>query len=351
MRRAVPLLSGFAILAVVFNHANWHVLEPFSPGDPAGLPYVIFDQIGKCAIAVFLTVAGYFVAYATAGGKSNVRWSVIRARLVNLLWPWLIWSSIDFVVHFALTREFDPYEILATPFVHYYFIPLLMFYYLVTPPLARLVRANPRQALLIAASVQILATALLYARLYTTLLPDVIVPWVEVGPLQYWRFAFFFPLGLVIGMYPQVVRDQLARISKVLPWLTLILLAASVGEAWMGYQHGGVVWPLSNDQTKITSVFFAISLILTFVVSERLKFPGDLWLVHVGGRTYGMYLTHYIFLGALARVIQGFWPNNSGVPGWILLPALFIGTVTASILLMEGIARSPLRKLYRYLFG
>ena len=63
MRRAVPLLSGFAILAVIFNHANWHVLEHFAPGDPAGLIYLIFDQIGKCAIAAFLTVAGYYISF------------------------------------------------------------------------------------------------------------------------------------------------------------------------------------------------------------------------------------------------------------------------------------------------
>lgn len=351
MRRAVPLLSGFAILAVIFNHANWHVLERFAAGDPTGLPYLIFDQIGKCAIAAFLTVAGYFMAYATAGGKDAVRWTIIGTRLINLAWPWLIWSSVDLALHYALTRQFDPYELLTTPLVHYYFIPLLMFYYLATPPLARFAKATPRRALLVTGIVQMLAIALLYARLSTTLLPDVLVPWVEIGPLQYLRFAFFFPLGLIIGLYPQRARALLARRITALPWITLALFAASVGEAWLAYQQGGGVWPLSNDQTKITSTLFAVSLILTFAAFERLTFAGDRLLMHLGNRTYGLYLTHYIFLGALARLIQAVWPYEAAIPGWIMLPALFIGTVATSLLLMEAVARSPLRKAYRFLFG
>ncbi len=351
MRRTVPLLSGFAILAVVFNHANWHVLERYAPGDPAGLAFLICDQIGKCAIAAFLAIAGYFIAYATAGGKSDVRWSVIRARLLNLLWPWLLWSLVDFALHVILTRRIDLGELLATPFVHYYFIPLLMAYYLTTPPLVRIARANPRGLLLGAALVQGLALMLLYARLYTSILPSVVVPWIEVGPLQYLRFAFFFPLGLVLGMYPQAARDWLARIRGVLPWSTLVLFAASVGEAWIAYGRGGAYWPLGGDQTKLTSALFSISLILTFAAADRMQFRGDKLLMRIGGRTYGMYLTHYIFLGALARVFEAAWPGGGDVPGWILLPVLFIGTAGASMVLMEVVARSPFRKLYTVLFG
>ncbi len=351
MRRTIPLLSGFAILAVVFNHANWHVLEGFSPGDPAGLFFLVCDQVGKCAIAAFLAIAGYFIAYATAGGKNDVRWSIIRARLVGLLWPWLLWSVLDFALHVALTRQVILTDLLATPFVHYYFIPLLMVYYLATPPMVRLARNNARALLIGAAVVQVGSMALLYARLYTQWLPDVIVPWIEVGPLQYLRFAFFFPLGLVLGMYPQAAHDRLAPLQKLLPWVSLALFAASVGEAWIAYARGGEFWPLGGDQTKLTSALFALSLILTFAAQDRLQFPGDRLLTRIGGRTYGMYLTHYIFLGAFARVIESAWPGGGPVPGWVLLPILFVGTAAASMVLMEVVARTPARRFFTILFG
>ncbi len=348
MRRSVPLLSGFAILAVVFNHANWHVLERFASGDPAGLPYLIADQVGKCAIAAFLAIAGYFIAYATAGGKTELRWPIINARLSNLLWPWLIWSGVDFALHVALTRQVAWGELVATPFVHYYFIPLLMAHYLVTPWLARWARHNPRRLLLGAALVQVLALALFYARLYSTLLPAEVVPWLQVGPLHYLRFAFFFSLGLVLGLYPLATQVWLARLKPILPWLTLALFSASVGEAWIAYGRGGEFWPLGGDQTKLTSTLFSISLILTFASAEHLRFPGDRLLTRFGARTYGLYLTHYIFLGAFARVLEGIWPT---VPGWVLLPVLFVATAGAAMVLMEVVARTPARKLYGYLFG
>jgi fucose 4-O-acetylase-like acetyltransferase len=166
VRRTIPLLSGLAILGVIFNHANWHALRDFVPGDPAGYPYILTDQIGKFAIVAFLFIAGYFSAYATSGGKKDLSWNVVRARLMGLLWPWLIWSIFFTLAQTFQGRAFSLEELLRNLFIQYYFIPLLMFYYLLAPGVARWARTNARSLLITAAIIQLVGIGVFYLRVY-----------------------------------------------------------------------------------------------------------------------------------------------------------------------------------------
>ena len=82
MRRTIPILRGLAILGVVLNHANWHVLSRLTAGDVHGYLFVAFDQIGKFAIPAFMAITGYFIAYATSGGFGQYCYLNWRHRTV-----------------------------------------------------------------------------------------------------------------------------------------------------------------------------------------------------------------------------------------------------------------------------
>ena len=350
MRRTIPVLRGLAILGVIFNHANWHVLVKFSKGDIQGYPFVVFDQVGKFAIVAFMFIAGYFIAYVTSGGKHDLPWQVIRARLENLLWPWLLWSVIFMAGKFFQGRSLSLDEFFRTLIVQYYFIPLLMFYYLLAPPVARCARTHPRALLIGSAATQLLAIALFYVRVYHPGFPNALKSWVDLGPLQYLRFAYYFPFGVVCGMFPRRVKTPLVRVKTLLPWLTLLLLFLSVVETVIVYNAGGSVWPIGGDQTKLSSALFSTAFVLCFVTFDRLEVPFNRTVIKLGAHSYGLYLSHYPVLGIIAEVIERIVPWVAG-QGWLLLPLLFILTVTLSRGLMEGVARLPTRRFYRYLFG
>jgi surface polysaccharide O-acyltransferase-like enzyme len=350
VRRTIPILRGLAILGVIFNHANWHVLSRFAAGDPRGYSFLVFDQVSKFAIPAFMAIAGYFIAYATSGGKRDLRWSVVRARLENLVWPWLIWSVILTVGQSFQGRSISGGEFLRNLAIQYYFIPLLIAYYLVAPVVVKWARSNTRALLVGAAVVQLLAVALFYARVYHAGFPGVLKSWVDLGPLQYLRFAFYFPFGVVCGMFPRMIRDALARFRSILPWLTLLLFSLSVVEAAMAYHAGGEMWPIGGDQTKLSSALFSTGLVLCLVVYDRLRVPADRTVKSLGTHSYGLYLCHYPVLGVLARVIELGTPWLAS-QGWLYLPLLFGLTVGLSMLLMESLARLPTKRIYRYLFG
>jgi peptidoglycan/LPS O-acetylase OafA/YrhL len=350
VRRNIPILRGLAILSVVLNHANWHVLSQYSRGELGGFFFVVVDQIGKFAIAAFLVIAGYFIAYATSRGKRDLAWGVVRARITGLVWPWLIWSLILVVGHRLNGSPLSLVEYLRTLVTQYYFVPLLIFYYLLAPWIARMAKNHPGTLLIVAAAAQLFGIALFYARVYWSGFPGVWRSWIDLGPVQYLRFAVYFPFGVVCGVSFRSVKETLLRFKMALPWCALITFVLSVVEASWVYTAGGQIWPLGGDQTKLTSALFCFSLVLCFVAYDRIKVPAARIITDVGTHSYGLYLAHYPILGIAARVVQRLFPWIVRFGG-LYLPVLFFLTVAVAMLLMESVARLPTKRLYRYLFG
>jgi peptidoglycan/LPS O-acetylase OafA/YrhL len=201
------------------------------------------------------------------------------------------------------------------------------------------------------AAVQLAGVLVFYARYYWAPFPEALRPWVDLGPLEYLRFAFFFPVGLAVGMYPDQARGSLGMWKPLLPWLTVLFLGLSILETAQAYRLGGELWPGAGDQTKLTSVLFSAGLIACFVAADKLTVPFRRFVVTLGSHTYGYYLTHYVILGIVGRVIQRFWPWLDA-QGWLLVLVLFLLTTALSMLLIEGWARLPvINRFHRYLFG
>jgi peptidoglycan/LPS O-acetylase OafA/YrhL len=350
LRRNAPLLRGLAILGVLLNHANWHALSQFAAGTWQGYPYIILDQVSKMAVAAFVLIAGYFVAYATSGGKRDLSWQIVRARVDNLLWPWLVWSIIFGAGQFLQREPVSLAGLLSTLVVHYYFVPLLIVYYLLAPLFVRWARTSTRAFLIGTALVQLASIGLFYLRIYLPGFPAVLRSWIDIGPIQYARFAFFFAFGLVCGMFPAAVKEKLSRVAGALPWLTVLFYVLSVLEAILAYHVGSAAWPIGNDQTKLSSSLFSASLGLCFAAFPQLKFPLSRAINKVGTYSYGLYLAHYPVLGLLAAIVKRFAPGVA-VKGWLLVPILFGLTLVVTVGAMELISRLPNKRIYRYVFG
>jgi hypothetical protein len=352
IRRTLPILLGIAILAVIFNHSNWHVLRNYAPGDPHGYVYIVTDQIGKFAIATFMFIAGYFISYATSASKNDLHWEIVRARLLGLLWPWLIWSGLMTVGQYFQGKAFSLEELFKNLFIQYYFIPLLMAYYLAAPFISRWVHLYPRRVLIGAAVVQLVATAIFYVRIYIPSFSESInTSLIDIGPMQYLRFAFFLPFGIIAGMAPQFFKEPILRLKKLWPWLVLIFFILATGESALAYSLGtSRTWPVGGDQTRLTSALLSTAILICFLIYEKIPIPFRNVVIKLGARSYGLYLSHYVILGIVGKVIHYVAPW-SDLQGWWLIPALFLITVVLSISLMEIASRLPVKQYYRLVFG
>jgi membrane-bound acyltransferase YfiQ involved in biofilm formation len=275
---------------------------------------------------------------------------VVKARITNLLWPYLVWSLVIFVSDFLQGTSYSLVEYLRRLAVGdatgaYFFVPLLCQFYLLSPFIARWGKVRSGQLLLVSALIQLAVTGLLYLRLFGVVLPDVRSPsgWVFI-----WR-AFYFPLGVVCGFHFKLVRQWLSRFKWGLLVATVALGALSILESEMLYSlTQDYDW--TRGVSKFSTFLYTVAFILLFLAFDKISLPFPRTIDWMGTRSYGIYLLHPKVMEFAARVIYHIAP-------WLLAhqvlyqPLLMASGVGIPLLFMTAAARSPARKFYRYLFG
>jgi len=348
--RNLPILSSFSIIAIILAHANWHVLSVFTNGDIAGMPFVFLDQLCKFSVSAFVFIGGYFAAYAANTTNPNVIWKVIIERIKNMLWPWIIWSIAMTVFLSYKGSQINLENLIRNLFIQYYFAPLLITFTLLAPFMISWAKTNTRNFIIGSLLIEILGVVLFYIRTYDPNLMGSFSPIIDLGPFVYVRYTLFFSLGLIYGLYPQRTKEKIERFKGFFPFLIIFTLGLSIVETTIAFSIGGSVWPIGGDSTKFSSVLYALFFILWFICLNRLSLPYQQIFYKIGNKTYGIYLSHYIVIGILNRLLRMVlpWKDFWGIVS-VLLQVVF--TVVIVIGFMNLISKLPTRRIYKYIFS
>lgn len=368
MRRLLLPLSGIAIIAVAINHASHNGISrlfevmgvAYSP-DPAQStfwnamtdPNYWFDiaaqQLPLFSVPAFLMISGFFIAFVVRGDPPTVSGSFVKTRVLNLLWPYLIWSVIYFAADIVLRdRVYTPLEyglrIINGNVI--WFVPLLMQFYLLAPFIVRWARHRPRLLLLIAGAIQVGVTLPLY---FFADYERIARYGGEGSIVLFVWWALYFPLGMVLGFHSREVRPWLEKHRRALLLGTVVFAALSILESELVLRaigwHG---W--GSNPNKLTSMAYAVFFALFFLSLDRERIPFAKHFEALGGQTYGIYLSHILFLRLGERVINRVAPFLHGV-SFLYVPVLAVIGIGGALLLMEAVRRLPTRRLYPYLFG
>jgi peptidoglycan/LPS O-acetylase OafA/YrhL len=368
MTKRLLLLNGLAALMVVLNHASFYGFRAMfywvdlyrpvtSPNfDQIGsfAYYFLFisHQLAELAIPAFLFVSGFFITFTARGEKSVLGWNTVFSRVKKFIVPFLFWT-----VTLILLERIFPIDLkligktssLQEAITLYYYIPLAIQYYLLSPWIVPLAKKYWLPLLVGAAILQLGILSLRIFFMVGLHLPG-IKTMISLTPL--WFFPsniFYFVVGVVAGLHIKEFSQLISRYKWVLLIAAVTFLALTVVEyqviAWKARRD----W-LGMNFAGMARVLFAITFVLSFLAFDRIKLPFSDLLTQLGGKSLGIYLvnTPAIYFAALVVIYTAPWMLGSQL---IWQTALIVFGLGLPLLLMFLVSKSPARRAYRFLFG
>lgn len=371
MNKRLLMLSGLAILAVAMNHASLSGFIAMFWWTDRYLPVTVpnYDQMGSLSyyglvaaqklalfsVPSFLFITGVFLAYAARGSQPGVSWSVVFRRVLNLVPPYLIWSVVFYAAQFLLGVKHTPIEyvlgLFSVEHSQYFYIPLIIIYYLLSPFLTPLAKNKPWLLLGIgiAAVLAGIATGYLrhFARLNGVENSFFSTPASYLAEQRVFEYFIYYTLGLVAGFHQAELKAFITRYRWLLLGLVIVAGVLAVVETEWVFKTTEITTWRSRTLT-LPTVIYAISFILTFMAFDKLRLPG--FLYQLGVDTLGIYLIHQVVLLFAPKLVYHFLPFVLGIQA-IYQPLLIAVAVGVPLLLMAITRRLPVRKYYRIVFG
>ena len=371
MNKRFCVLLGVAILGVVISHAvgygeiamfYWphRYRDVISPNfDKLGSLdyYLIYGirQLVSFSVAAFLFVSGYFISFA---GKSieKLSWSFVKHRIINLLIPYIIWSLVWMVFNFCLGDPIPIGTFLRLFFTKgitnsYFYVPLLCSLYLLSPFLLLFAKKNLRVFLYVCFLVP---AGLLSFRYLSLFIQASWVEWaVKLMPdYIFYRWIFYFSLGLAVGLNLEKFKSFLSRHQKLLLVSTPLFLILALVEPEVIYRATAMQISWKTTPFPYSGMLYAVSAIFLFlsfpVDTHKNKTARFLW--NLGNKSYAIYLMHFLFITIMSKVVYHFIP---GLLAWVwsFILLVFTAGLGCPLLMMNLVKKTPLKKYYRYLFG
>jgi membrane-bound acyltransferase YfiQ involved in biofilm formation len=310
------------------------------------------EQLIMFSVPAFLFVSGFFVAVAT-GRQGTIRWNVVLNRVKFLFVPYLMWSVLIFIWDGMQGRVDSAAGYLqkllfggtAPPF---FYIPLVIQLYLLSPAIVPLMRKCPKLVLLSAGLLQLTLRLAEYPVLLGWNAPA--ANWI-VRHAPGWfipQAVFWFVLGIFAGFHLSRMKLWLARARWPLLAATVLFFGLAFVEWEMLFRVSGKPW-LPPGITLLDNLYSG-ALILTFIAFERSRMPFAGALQDLGTRSFGIYLIHAPVLEVVARTAYHAAPSLLGMPP-VFQAILILSALAVPTALMRMINRSPARPCYQYLFG
>lgn len=376
MVRRLLYLNGVCIAFVILFHATgmgfvsmfaWmeRYVSIFQPGyNPIGTPayYVLrfFEQIAVWVIPAFLFISGYFIAFSYGKGNDYRKgWFAALTRSKDLLIPYLFWSIIVLVLAFVEGMRYSPATLVrmiltgsANPV--FYYIPLLIQFFILSPLLVFLARKNWKALLIGSAVIQLLVVASQYPVFLgnqDSALREMI-RWVPN-----WFFLsriLWFTAGIVIGFHPTPFKEFIANTKWILLAAALLCIPIGIWEWETYYRLSGLEW-LDHRETFIDTIYSA-ALILSYLAFDQIKWPLKEQLSKLGVHSFAIYLTHSLFITYTARIIYllaGRLDIFKYFLGYqvLLQPILILVGLFGPLLIIWFVEKTPANKFYKYILG
>jgi peptidoglycan/LPS O-acetylase OafA/YrhL len=347
MNRIFPALRGIAILLVVLNHTiEMGAAYPRSQGLITStweqIILFVLSGLGLIAVPIFLFLSGSFFSYAARQDDLRSNYQIVWVNLKNVLIPYVIWSlAFYLLVSLVHDQTCTPVECAKQLIVGYpyNFIPLLIFYYIVSPILILAIRKWGWIPVMLIGLFQLLLLNILHPGMLGFGFPDWanrLAPPVIATSLADW--AIYFPLGLIYARYAPSYLPAARKYKWVLTALFLVFYLI------------GLLDIMAVVQLPISRYLFPFFFILLAPIIERGSIPYVKTIESIGKRAYGLYFMNLIVLDLLVVFLTATVPGIFNYYILVLVPLFFLALLIP-LGIMRMVERIKHPPIYRYVFG
>jgi surface polysaccharide O-acyltransferase-like enzyme len=349
----VHSFRGFAILNIVAIHAiAFALLLPADWDlDPTSPLYVLNEMLFHDATVYFALISGLlFSSILRPRGYRRF----YRSKLLNVLVPYLFCTvvfsamnwNIDGTGVLALPQDWSSYvnSILPNLFrgeaqFTYWYIPVLLFLFAITPLLSRLTRFHSYAVI---PAWLIMFLPLIFSRPEF----DPELSQVTVGTLMY--FSGAYTVGIYLGNNLEQRLDKIAGYRK---YLYAGAVATSVAITLLQFSQVNRFGDFSLQE----SLFYIQKLCMAALVLLWLR---DLathqprWMTFFANEAFSIYFLHAFFVALLAEALWKFQHNQALLPWSIYLASIaYFAFALAMSLLVVFLLRQALGRWSRVLVG
>jgi hypothetical protein len=361
MARRLLLLNGLAALILPLFHAVIYGFQAMFLWTDRYRPVVVpnYDELGSItyyamltvrqlsgfSIPAFLFVSGFFIAFLASGSQSQLNRDAIIKRIKVLIIPFIAWTVIHFIL---LMRPPDSIGALLRP---YYYIPLIIQYYLLSPLLVWLARKNWKLLLFSVILLHIIILSMEYLTALQINMPGRALL-IRMTPI--WFFPgrlLWFVFGLIVSQQLAGIKPWLQRFRRPLLLSMLLFGVLSVVEYVVINQLASPDKWLGPNFNGFGRELFSLAVLLAFIAYDKVNYPFKATLTDLGVKSLGIYLVNAPAMFIASAIMYHRLPWILGQP-LLYQGILFIVGLSVPLLLMSLTFRWPvIRPTYRFLFG
>jgi surface polysaccharide O-acyltransferase-like enzyme len=339
----VDLIRVLAIVLVIMLHAATEPIFIADQMSPQGVTLWwtvnIYDSLSRPGVPLFVMLSGALLLQrAKLGEPLGV---FFKKRLNRILLPFLFWGVAYFAWRFfvngeALTAYSILQGVLTGPYVHFWYLYLLVGLYLITPVLRLVVAYAERETFKFLMILWFVGTAIapLLGLFGAYRLNDNV--FIVVGWVGYFLLGAYFLKVHVRS----VVLYALLVLGLVWTIIGTYLVVGTIGERYSQFFYNA-------DSFSMIGVSVALFLLLAAVPSNiaKKRFPrGNRLLRLISQNTIPIYLFHMMVLEALQKGFFGFQISLATMNPVLEVPLITVVTLFICLGVIYPLKRIPLVK-------
>jgi hypothetical protein len=173
---------------------------------------------------------------------------------------------------------------------------------------------------------------------------NLIPRWIVIGQQPFW-----FPLGIVFGLYSKEFSLKLSPIRWKLLAGAILCLLLTIAEYYVSDYFNGPRWLGPTNSSFFRNIYILCTILFVISLEDR-QLVKPKQVTDLGAKSLGIYMANIPAIYLTALVMYHLTPRLLGYQ-FIYIAILFVAGLFGPLLLMSIVRRTPMRRFYRYLFG